>query len=78
MIKPETRAKVIELKSRLHRAEDHELIDSLVAAVEQFHKENERLKQRALEASWESSPDRSGGQYSDQEVLDYYRSQRAW
>jgi hypothetical protein len=74
MLKPETRAKVIELKSRLHRAEDRELIDSLVNAVEQFHKENERLKQRNLEDSWRNSPDRSGGQFSDSEILDSYRN----
>jgi hypothetical protein len=33
-----------------------------------------RLREKAIEDSWIRNPDRSGGQYSDSEILDSYRN----
>ena len=33
-----------------------------------------RMNEKAIEDSWARNPDRSGGQYSDSEILDSYRN----
>jgi hypothetical protein len=45
----------------------------LIAEVERAHAEIKQLREKSIEHSWRLNPDRSGGQFSDREILNSYR-----
>lgn len=73
MLNSVLRNRIEEIKMRLNRVEDRKLIDDLVNLASNLNEEVRRLREKSIEDSWRNSPDRSGGQFSDQEILDSYR-----
>jgi hypothetical protein len=73
MINPETIAKVDAIAATLSET-DATFIQGMVNAIEELHRKLEKQEERLNEYSWYRNPDRSGGQYSDREILDSYRN----
>ena len=48
-------------------------LTDLIAEVERAHAEIKQLREKSIEHSWRLNPDRSGGQFSDREILNSYR-----
>ena len=74
MFKPETLARVDEIIAKLNYAADKEFVQGMVNEIERLQKKVKQQEERISEYSWTISPDRSGGQYSDREILDSYRN----
>jgi hypothetical protein len=72
MINPETIAKVDAIAATLSET-DAKFIQGMVNAIEELHRKLEKQEERLNEYSWYRNPDKSGGQYSDREILDSYR-----
>lgn len=73
MINPETIAKVDAIAATLSET-DATFIQGMVNAIEELHRKLEKQEERLNEYSWYRNPDKSGGQYSDREILDSYRN----
>ena len=73
MINPETIAKVDAIAATLSET-DAKFIQGMVNAIEELHRKLEKQEERLNEYSWYRNPDKSGGQYSDREILDSYRN----
>lgn len=73
MFNPETLARVDALIAKLDE-KDGMFVQSMVNEIERLQKKIKRDEEQRLEDSWRNSPDRSGGQFSDQEILDSYRN----
>ena len=71
MFKPETLARVDEIIAKLNYAADKEFVQGMVNEIERLQKKIKQQDERLNEYSWRISPDRSGGQFSDEEI---YRS----
>lgn len=67
MIKPETLARVDALIAKLDEA-DGMFVQSMVNEIERLQKKIREQNERLTEYSWRVSPDRSGGQFSDEEI----------
>ena len=71
MFKPETLARVDEIIAKLNYAADKEFVQGMVNEIERLQKKVKQQEERISEYSWTISPDRMGGQFSDEEI---YRS----
>ena len=50
----------------------------LLMAVKALTKENDQFRNREIAASWESNPDRMGGQFTQQEIDEAHRGGHGW
>ena len=79
--KPLTEERLIKAKELLARIDrsgvvpqrTHYYLADLIAEVERAHAEIKQLREKSIEHSWRLNPDRSGGQFSDREILNSYR-----
>ena len=71
MINPETIAKVDAIIATLNET-DAMFIQGMVNKIDELNRKLAKQEERLVEYSWYRNPDRSGGQYSDREILDSY------
>lgn len=74
MINPDARIKIEKIKMQLKTVEERKFLDQMTELMEHLLEDNQKLRDAAIETSWRLSPDRMGGQFSDEEVLDSYRN----
>ena len=74
MFKPEAIARMDEIRNRLNYVEDRKFFDGMVAELMRLQDKVKEQEARITEYGWERNPDRMGGQFTDQEILDSYRN----
>lgn len=67
MINPETIAKVDAIIATLNET-DAMFIQGMVNQVEELHRKLEKQEERLVEYSWYRNPDKSGGQFTQEEL----------
>jgi hypothetical protein len=67
MINPETIAKVDAIAATLSET-DAAFIQGMVNAIEELHRKLEKQEERLNEYSWYRNPDKSGGQFTQEEL----------
>lgn len=74
MINQDARLKIEKIKMQLKTVEERKFLDQMTDLLEHLLEDNQKLRDAAVETSWRLNPDRSGGQYSDREILETYRN----
>jgi len=67
MINPETIAKVDAIIATLNET-DAMFIQGMVNQVEELNRKLEKQEERLVEYSWYRNPDKSGGQFTEEEL----------
>lgn len=67
MINPETIAKVDAIIATLNET-DGMFIQGMVNKIEELHRKLEKQEERLTEYSWYRNPDKSGGQFTQDEI----------
>jgi hypothetical protein len=78
MINQNARIKIEKIKMQLKTVEERKFLDHMVDLLEHLLEDNQKLRDRNAELSWSLYPDKSGGQFSDAEILDSYRNSWWW
>lgn len=74
MINQNARLKIEKIKMQLKTVEERKFLDQMTDLLEHLLEDNQKLRDAAVETSWKLSPDRMGGQFSNEEVLETYRN----
>lgn len=73
MIKSETNAIVYDIIAKLD-AKDGQFVHDMLIEIQRLRAKVREQSERLSTYTWTTSPDRSGGQFSDSEILDSYRN----
>jgi hypothetical protein len=71
-------ARVNEILAKLHNPADKEFVESLVTNIEFLRLVIEQQDKRLADYSWERSPDRMGGQFTQDEIDEARRGGHGW
>ena len=68
----------LESRQRILEKEVDDARGKLYAHIIQLEQENSKLRERSIEDSWSKYPDRSGGQFTQDEIEESKRGGHGW
>ena len=68
----------METRQRILEKEVDDVRGKLYAHIMKLEQENSKLREKSVEDSWERNPDRSGGQFTQEEIDESSRGGHGW
>ena len=78
MINQDARIKIEKIKMQLNSIQERKFLDQMVDLLDHLLEDNQKLRDRNTEMSWALYPDKSGGQFTQEEIDRAGRGGEGW